>query len=165
MAVKVAAQNAAVLITREQDKLVFEQFELSPQNEAIFSTRGRLIRTFPALAVGVNAALLQQEDFASTIANTLTTMSHQIVPGMQPQTKKAGASHDEDRDSTRPAIVSELFFGMLRGIGSTYQTSSLSKNTREEVLWKQARRPWRRSPMWLLIRVTLQLAPISYTRR
>jgi len=157
MAIKVTAQNAAVLITRERDQLVFEEFELSPKNEAIFSTKGRLIRTFPSQAWAVSTEWFQQVDFASTISRMLSTMSHQNAPGMQPQTKKAGANHDEDRDSTQPSIISELFFGIIRGIGATHSSSTVSKNMREEVLWKNARRPWRRSPMWLLIRVALQL--------
>lgn len=54
-------------------------------------------------------------------------------------------------------MVSELFMGVLKGIGSPVLVSSISKNTRDEVLWDQAALPWRRSPMWLLIRVSLQL--------
>lgn len=91
------------------------------------------------------------------VADTLSTMASQEVPSMKPASRKAGRDHNEDRDSASPAIVSELFFGTLRGIGDSYQASTISKNTREEVLWKNARRPWRRSSMWLLIRVALQL--------
>lgn len=70
---------------------------------------------------------------------------------------KTGIRHDESRDTTNPAVVSELFMGVLKGIGSAVTVSSISKNTRDEVLWKQAAAPWRRSPMWLLIRVSIQL--------
>lgn len=54
-------------------------------------------------------------------------------------------------------MVSELFLGVLRGIGSPTSVSSISKNTRDEVLWRDAVAPWRRSSMWLLIRVSVQL--------
>lgn len=47
--------------------------------------------------------------------------------------------------------------GALRGLGLPTSVSSISKNTRDEVLWKQAAAPWRRSPMWLLIRVSMHL--------
>lgn len=70
---------------------------------------------------------------------------------------KTGVLHDESRDTTNPAMISELFMGVLAGIGSPISVSSISKNTRDEVLWKQAEAPWRRSPMWLLIRVSIQL--------
>lgn len=70
---------------------------------------------------------------------------------------KAGVAHEEIRDTTNPAMVSELFMGVLRGFGSAISVSAISKNTRDEVLWENALAPWRRSPMWLLIRVALQL--------
>ncbi|KAF2170452.1 hypothetical protein M409DRAFT_51492 [Zasmidium cellare ATCC 36951] len=157
IAVHVAAQNAAVFITRHEHQLVFEQFELSPDNKAVYASPGRLVRTFPASAIAIDAAKLHQDDFATMVANTLSTMASQEVPSMKPESRKAGRRHNEDRDSASPAIVSELFFGMLRGIGDSYEATTVSKNTREEVLWKNALRPWRRSSMWLLIRVALQL--------
>lgn len=70
---------------------------------------------------------------------------------------KTGVLHDELRDTTNPAMVSELFMGVLTGVGSPISVPSISKNTRDEVLWKQAEAPWRRSPMWMLIRVSMQL--------
>lgn len=54
-------------------------------------------------------------------------------------------------------MVSELFMGVLTAVGSRISVSSISKNTRDEVLWKKAAAPWRRSPMWLLIRASIQL--------
>lgn len=159
MAINVAAQNAALLITRRQDQLIFEEFELSPENKAVYSTPGRLLRTFPASAVAVDVALVQnqQSDFAKEISNMLATMSSQAVSEMQPQTNKTGTNHPETRDSADPSIVSKLLFKILGRIGTPYSSSTISKNTREEVLWKDTLLPWRRSPMWLLIRVALQL--------
>ncbi|KAG8166635.1 hypothetical protein KVR01_002324 [Diaporthe batatas] len=157
LAVNVSSQNAAVLITRRPDELVFEVFELSPTSGHVIQTEGRLIRTFPGLAVEVPAKLLDEPDFSKMITSTLSTMCHQQEPGMQPKSTKSGVLHDETRDTTDPAMVSELFFGVLRGIGSPTSVSSVSKNTRDEVFWKQAEAPWRRSPMWLLIRVSMQL--------
>ncbi|KAK7696887.1 hypothetical protein SLS64_014115 [Diaporthe eres] len=153
----VSSQNAAVLVTRWLDELVFEEFELSPLDADVVQTEGRLTRTFPGLAVAVPAKLLDEPDFASMVASTLSTMGHQPAPGMQPQAKKAGVQHDEFRDTTNPAMVSELFMGVLSAVGSPISVSSISKNTRDEVLWKQAQAPWRRSPMWMLIRVSIQL--------
>lgn len=83
LATNVASQNAAVLITRQPDKLVFEEFELSPLDEAVIETEGRLTRTFPGLAVSVSAKLLDEPDFSTMIASTLSTMCHQPVQGMQ----------------------------------------------------------------------------------
>lgn len=156
LAANVSSQNAAVLVTRRRSDLVFEEFELSPLDGDVVQTKGRLTRTFPGRAVAVPAQVLDEADFSAMIANTLSTMCHQPAPGMQPQSLKSGVLHDELHDTTNPAMVSELFMGVLAGIGSPISVSSISKNTRDEVLWAQAA-PWRRSPMWLLIRVSLQL--------
>lgn len=83
LAAHVRSQNAAVLITRQQDELVFEEFELSPLDAPVIQTKGRLIRTFPGLAVAVPADLLNEADFSTMVASTLATMCHQQAPGMQ----------------------------------------------------------------------------------
>lgn len=156
-AIKVSAQNAALLITRDDTHLIFESFELSADNESVQTARGRLIRDFPANAIAIKLSLLFTADFTNMLTKTLSTMSQQSVAEMQPQSKKSGTSHEEDRNSSRPAVVSELLMGILRGIGTPRDTSSVRKHTREEVLWSDARKPWRRSATWLLVRVALQL--------
>ena len=157
IALKISAQNAAVLITREKTLLMFETFELSAKNESVQSARGRLVRDFPASAIAVNSSLLLEAGFTSVLTKMLSTMSGQSVPEMQTCSKKISTTHEEDRDTPRPVIVSELFLGMLRGIGAPHYTTSVTKRTREEVLFNYARKPWRRSAMWLLVRVALQL--------
>jgi hypothetical protein len=47
--------------------------------------------------------------------------------------------------------------GVLAGVGEYTAVSSILKHTRDEVLLCNAEFPWRRSPMWFLIRVALQL--------
>lgn len=157
VAVKVSAQNAAVLVTRRSEELVFEAFELSAQDEAVIATKGRLVRTFPGIAVATSVSLLRGSDFTTMVVNTLSTMCCQQVSAMQAESYKGGKRQAEGRDTTNPAMVSELFMGVLAGIGKYTKASAISKNTRDEVLYHNAESPWRRSPMWLLIRVALQL--------
>ena len=147
VAVKVSAQNAAVLITRRAEELVFEAFELSAQDEHVIATKGRLVRTFPGLAVATTVSLLHDSDFTTMVVNTLSTMCSQQVSEMQPKSNKGGQEQDEERDTTHPAMVTELFMGMLAGIGEHTKVSTISKYTRDEVLWHKAKLPWRRSPM------------------
>lgn len=156
VAVKVSAQNAAVLVTRRSEELVFEAFELSAQDEHVIATKGRLVRTFPGLAVATRISLLRESDFSTMVVNTLSTMCCQQVSEIQPQSYKGGNKQDEERDTANPAMVSEFFVGVLAGIGEHTTVSAISKNTRDEVLWNNAKLPWRRSPTWLLIRVVLQ---------
>jgi hypothetical protein len=153
--VLIRQQNAAVIATKHQETLVFETFGLSPSNETVIAAKGRLIRCFPGPAVCLDTQ--SHPGLLQVIAQTLSSMSHGVVPEMQPVIVKATNTHKEFRDTTKPGAVTELFVGFLRGFGESASVSSISKNTRDEVLWMNAPAPWRRSPMWLLIRVSLQL--------
>lgn len=156
--VHISQQNAGLIIRNVEDGTVFEMFELSPKNGSVFKTKGRLIRLFPAIAVHVRNDVLKEPDFQSSIANTMATMSHQRVPQSTPKAVKAGQSHDEERDTTSPTVVTELLASILLGFGKEMPVQGVRKHTREEVLWNNSKLPWRRSPTWLLLRVTLQLS-------
>jgi hypothetical protein len=49
-----------------------------------------------------------------------------------------------------------MLTGILRGIGQPLDVLRIYKRTRDDVLWDDAPKPWRRSPLWLLLRVALQ---------
>ncbi|KJY02038.1 hypothetical protein TI39_contig263g00006 [Zymoseptoria brevis] len=154
----IRAQNAGVLITRVGARVNFECFEISAMNSAVMTTRGRLSRTFPGSAVSIDITTATDIQLHSALAHTLSKMSDQAVPGMQPQTYKGGRTHDEERDTTSPAAVSELLFGgILKAIGGPLVCSIITKNTRDDVLWSNAKLPWRRSSAWMFVRVVLQL--------
>ncbi|KAF4445849.1 hypothetical protein F53441_10495 [Fusarium austroafricanum] len=146
-----------LLIRGTNESFCFETFELSPTNKAAMTTKGRLIREFPATAVEVSAEDFCNPSFQEVLTKTLVKMSHQGVSEMQPKVQKAKQMHDEERDTTDPRIVTELLTSFLRGAGSAVEIKAVQKRTREEVSWHNSRSPWRRSPVWLLIRVGLQL--------
>ncbi|KUJ21678.1 uncharacterized protein LY89DRAFT_637548 [Mollisia scopiformis] len=152
----VRAQNAGLLIRKIDKNYHFEAFELSPLNEQVIKTKGRLRRMFPGRVLLVKPEVFEQPDFQATVAHTLSKMGHQAVIGTQPQAKKAGQMLDEDRDTAHPKMVTELFFGFLGAVAEPVDGHPLWKNTREEVLWLDSHRPWRRSPQWLLMRVAMQ---------
>ncbi|KAF2664444.1 hypothetical protein BT63DRAFT_89804 [Microthyrium microscopicum] len=159
--VPVKAQNAGLLITPTGDGkgsfVNIEIFELSPDNESVVSTQGRLKRSFPAAAITIPYMTFYDQDFRNTLAQAIATMSYQPVDEMQPQVSKAGQTISEARNSTMPHMVTEHLMSFLRAVGQPVAVSTLSKNTRDEVMWTKADLPWRRSPIWLLIRVVLQL--------
>ncbi|KAK3721141.1 hypothetical protein LTR37_003431 [Vermiconidia calcicola] len=131
----VRAQNAGALISKTDDgRIQFDFFELLPTNKAVMTTQGRLQRSFPATVVIVPMDVFRQQGFQKTVAHTLANMSSQAVVGMQPQARKAGSLHDEDRDTTHPGIVTELFAGFLSAVGNPTAVSEIFKNTREDVL-------------------------------
>ncbi|KAI0416066.1 hypothetical protein F5X98DRAFT_388453 [Xylaria grammica] len=155
----VHAQNAGVIISSaaDTDKIHFELFELLPRNTDVMSNPGRLRRSFPGCAIAVPREEVQNPVFLQTISTTMAKLSHQTAYGTTPQVRKAGQRHQENRYTTHPKMVTELLAAYLRSMGEMVEVSSVLKNTREEVLWQNARLPWRRSALWLLIRVALQL--------
>jgi len=154
---EIKAQNAGLVITRSADSIVFEPFELSPTNKAAMSAVGRLVRTFPGCASSIPISLMKEQAFRDSFASTIAKMSTQAAPGSQPQVRKTGKLMDEDRDTTDPTMVTDWLMNYIAALGGLTKTSRISKNTREEVLWRDCLHPWRRSPLWLLIRVNLQL--------
>ncbi|KAH7233986.1 uncharacterized protein BKA55DRAFT_695504 [Fusarium redolens] len=153
----IAAQNAGLLIRKSSNSFCFETFELSPTNAAVMATKGRLIRQFPDTATEIASEDFENQAFQEVLANTLVKMSHQRVSEAQPKARKAGKDHHEDRETTGPRIVTELLTSILRGIGKLAKVNGICKNTREEISYSSSNLPWRRSPVWLLIRVGLQL--------
>lgn len=139
------------------DGICFEAFELSPRNESAITTKGRLQRSFPASAFSVSWRTFDEHGFQATLAQTVAKMSHQAAPDMQPKVRKARQQHNEDRDTTHPKLVTEHLMGFLRAAGTPVEVPAIWKNTREDVLWMNSLRPWRRSPLWLLVRVAMQL--------
>lgn len=84
-------------------------------------------------------------------------LSSQRAPGFQPTARKAGQDHDEDRDTIHPGMLTDFPLHVIAALGKTVSVHRINKYTREEALWSRCFRLWRRSPIWLLVRVTLQL--------
>jgi hypothetical protein len=151
------AQNAGIIITSHSDSVSFEAFELSPTNEAAMSSKGRLVRTFPALASEISVDDAKKPELIQSLARTISKLSSQTARGMQPQVQKNGKKLSEERDTTNPAMVTDYLMSLIAAHGTTTKACGITKNTREEVLWNACLDPWQRSPLWLLIRVSLQL--------
>ncbi|KAJ2892636.1 uncharacterized protein MKZ38_009532 [Zalerion maritima] len=151
-------QNAGILISNSQRLVTVEALELAPLNSAVIGTIGRLQRSFPGPAVRMTAAKFSNPELLETVADTLATMSFQSAPGTQPQAQNAGKMQDEAQNTTNPRVVTELFLqGFLSPMSEPVGMPRLLKNTREEVIRDSVLLPWHRSPLWLFLRVVLQL--------
>lgn len=144
---QVQEQNAGILISRCDDGIVFEYFELSPTNEAAMG-QGRLVRAFPAFASKIPACLARDKHLQDAIAATITTLSTEEAPHFQPTSCSRSPS---------PGLVTDFLMNVTTALGETVDVSRIVKNTREDVITGGRAPPWRRSSMWLLIRVTLHL--------
>lgn len=154
----IGPQNAGIIIRSSEEHLIFESFELSPENQSVFANNGRLRRDFPAATVSLPRDVLGRNGLLSQISTLIANMSKMSVPEMQSTIVKADDVQAEDRDTAKPHIVTQLLMAVLRPFGEIRRTRITWKNTREEVRYEFGNKlPWRRSPVWLLMRVVLQL--------
>ena len=153
----ISAQNAALIVRRlsSDDFVQFEVFEVSPQNHAIMSTKGKLLCSYPGPAIQVPADVFMDECFRQELSSFLIQMDVDCFDST-PTTSKAGSVVKEVRETVHPKYISELLVGILRGYGRPADVDRITKRIGEEVLWNNAYKPWRRSPLWLTLRVSLQ---------
>lgn len=143
-------------MSRYEDQVVFEFLELSPTNESAMQA-GRLLRSFPGCASQISAHKMKDLDLCKSIAATVAKMTTQTAPGVRPLVRKNGTMATEARDTTHPGLVTDFLMSFITAHGQTKDVQRITKHTREDVLWSNCLLPWRRSPLWLLLRVTLQL--------
>ncbi|KAH9030130.1 hypothetical protein EDB85DRAFT_2247266 [Lactarius pseudohatsudake] len=151
----VREQNAAVVVRVLIDHIQFEIFEVTPPNGVVVSTNGRLICSYPGPAVQVSPDIFFNECFLQELSSFLIQMDVDVLDSTA-TTVKAGSTVREVRESADPRYISQLLVGILRGFGQPATVYCITKRIGDEVLWKGAYKPWRRSPLWLVIRVALQ---------
>ncbi|KAH9169117.1 hypothetical protein EDB89DRAFT_1908866 [Lactarius sanguifluus] len=133
----------------------FEIFEVSPPTSDILSTNGKLLCSYPGPAIQISSDIFSKKCFLRELASFLIQMDVDILDSAA-TTVKAGSTVREVRESAHPRYISELLVGILRGFGQPASVNRITKRIGDEVLLKDAYKPWRRSPLWLVIRVALQ---------
>lgn len=140
-------QNAALLVHRQAHGVAFEAFELSPKNEDVMACDGRLIRSFPAFVSTIPIKRMKENGFTKSLATAMTKLSVQAAPDFQ----------SDRANTTHPGLITDYFVKVLAALGEPGDAARITKHTREEILAEVGGIPWRRSPLWLLVRVTVQL--------
>ena len=146
-----------LIVRRNKETVVFECFEASPLASAVMECKGSLVRTFPAQARAVNVSTFDDPQFREELAAVLSKLDWEVIDEMMPQSQKAGSTMAEIRDTAHPGLVSDMLMAILASVGDRVRAPQISKRTRDDVLWRKALLPWRRSPLWLAIRVTIQM--------
>ncbi|KAG2137492.1 hypothetical protein DEU56DRAFT_912699 [Suillus clintonianus] len=151
----IRAQNAAVVMRKLESETIFESFEMSPDPTAVMGAKGRLICSYPGPAITVPDTIANDATFHAELANFLACMDKDVLDAA-PTRKKAKSTVLEERDTTHPRHITKLLTSILRGLGSIADVPRIRKRIGDDVLWDSAKLPWRRSPLWLVIRVALQ---------
>ncbi|KAH0834182.1 hypothetical protein J3R83DRAFT_11491 [Lanmaoa asiatica] len=155
LAFLIRAQNVAVVFRKQRDATIFESFEVSPKTEEVMATQGKLICSYPGPAIEIPNVVFDDESFLSELVNFLVHMNKDTLDAA-PESRKAESTVLEARDTTHPRYITELLTGILRSVGRPADVVRISKRVGDDVVWNNSKLPWRRSSLWLLIRVALQ---------
>ncbi|KAF8420356.1 hypothetical protein EV426DRAFT_675169 [Tirmania nivea] len=152
----IEAQNAGLILRHKGKEIIFETFEVSAQNESILKCKGRLLCSYPGPSIALPTATFRDKQFLAEFTTCLIAMNEELPTDLpSPKASKAGIKISEIRDTVSPMYITEFLTGVLRGLGRAADTTRICKRIADEVLWDNARIPWRRSPLWLVFRVSL----------
>jgi hypothetical protein len=145
----VCVQNAGFIINRHGENLTFEAFELSPSDETVTIAKGRLVRSFPAYSSTMTLGTFTEKELQDALCQTLSHMASQPASLFQKGVVTSGTPH--------PGMVTSFLMNAIAALGGFIKPTGITKNTREEVTWFNNSQCCRRSPLWLLLRVSMQL--------
>ncbi|KAK6330344.1 hypothetical protein TWF696_003440 [Orbilia brochopaga] len=155
----VTKQNAAILIRREPgpngDAVTFEAFEASPTSQKALEAESALGWDFPGIAVSVPYSTFSQTSFLEELVIFLEQASKESIKQFAATTAKAASGAWESRDTVDPSLVTNLLMTLLEATGTRIFPVPLRKRVRDEVSWSDGVNPWRRNPIWLILRVAI----------
>ncbi|KXH27290.1 hypothetical protein CSIM01_02574 [Colletotrichum simmondsii] len=154
-------QNAGLIIRRSQDPIfndsvIFEAFEASAKNENVLATKSALLWDFPGIAVAVPVTTFADHHFQSSLATIIEQASLETVKDFAAHAFKAGTSVFEYRNTGDPSIITSLLMAILEENGRRVAPVLLRKRVRDDVCWDHAKKPWRRLPYYLILRVCIE---------
>ncbi|EED24514.1 hypothetical protein TSTA_078690 [Talaromyces stipitatus ATCC 10500] len=152
----VSQQNAGLLIRPSDDQYIFEAFEASPSAEKTLAAKGAMQWDFPTVAVSLPRQDFENPRFQENLIYFLEGASLDAVDDFAAKTHKAGVTITEARDTTHPALVTDFLMALLEVNGARSNPPLLRKRVKDDVCWDDAELPWRRSPFWLILRVSVQ---------
>ncbi|KAI3400394.1 hypothetical protein diail_3411 [Diaporthe ilicicola] len=161
----VVEQNAALIVRQsrfnETGNVIFEAFEASPSSEEVLESENALIQSFPGCACALPESTFYHDDFQASLADFLEKASMETLNRLAAHTRKAGVEISEVRDTTNPAMITQLLLPLLEALGSPVQVDKFQKRVRDDVNIEVESRsgstvPFRRHPFWLILRVAVQ---------
>lgn len=138
-------------------EVVFEVFEASPSCADVLASENALKWEFPGPTVAVPYSKFINESFQESLATFLERASSESISEFASKTTKAESRTIEARDTVDPALVSQFLVTILAAIGRQVDQPTFHKRIRDDVSWADGSKlPWRRSPFWLVLRVSIQ---------
>ena len=136
---------------RSSHEMTFEMFEVSPSITAVLGAKGKLRCSYPGPAIKVPLSVVDDPPFLTEFASFLGAMDTGLA-------NPERAPHDalKSPDTADPRYITAMLTGILRGLGEPATVKRICKRIGDDVLGGDYQLRWRRSPLWLLIRVALQ---------
>ncbi|KAG2744148.1 hypothetical protein P692DRAFT_20809618 [Suillus brevipes Sb2] len=155
LAYLIREQNASVVLRRLDAKTIFESFEVSPPAPAVMAAKGKLLCSYPGPAISVSNSIVDNPTFPPELANFLSHMSYDAL---DPSVLQGETAH--------PRYITQLLTNILCAFGEPADIPRIRKRIGDDVIHNVATgkdapqsnitSPWRRSSLWLVIRVVLQ---------
>ena len=139
-----------------EDHVVFEAFEAAPQSESVLAATNALVWDFPGSAIAVPVSTFFNSGFQENLADFLEQAGRESVKRFAAQARKANVFTQEERDTGNPALITQMLMTLLEVNGHRTFPMLSRKRVRDDVCWMDAQKPWRRCPLWLVLRVGLQ---------
>jgi len=140
----------------EGEQVIFESFEASAVSSEVLRAGHAMQWDFPSRSARILFQDYIDESFQQSLSVFLEQASMESLYSFQASTRKAGVSVEEIRDTTDPALISQMLMSLLEAKGSPYQVPILRKRIRDDVNFSKTNLPWRRLPFWLVLRVAAQ---------
>ncbi|KAI8665198.1 hypothetical protein NCS56_00955100 [Fusarium sp. Ph1] len=157
LALHVTQQNAALLIHRDAsgENIIFESFQVSAPVRDVLNANHALTWDFPSRAVSVPLHVFNDASFQQNLADFLEQSGSEAFDQFAARAYKGGQSVVEARDCPKPAIVNDMLMSLLEGLGNPVTVRQVRKRVRDDYVLDSSETPWRRSPYWLVLRVTV----------
>ena len=124
--------------------------------EPALESKGALRWDFPGASVSLSLRDFENSTFQDSLATFLEKASVESVEEFEPKARKAGVDISEVRDTANPAIITQFLMTLLEANGTRVSPPTLRKRVKDDVCWDRAEIPWRRSPFWFTLRVSVQ---------
>lgn len=110
---------------------------------------------FPSVAVSLPRSEFEKPVFQENLVSFLEKASLEPLDEFAAKTSKAGMQVSEARDTVDPALITHFLMTLIEVNGSRIYPPLLRKRIKDDVTWDNSELPWRRSPFWLILRVSV----------
>ncbi|KAK0446439.1 uncharacterized protein EV420DRAFT_1715929 [Desarmillaria tabescens] len=144
----IRAQNAGVIFRMKGDQIIFECFEAAAPSEHVMAAVGKLVCSFPGPAITFPAVHFHDVDFRRELASFLMHMDQDSLE-----------ANFGINQVAHPRYIAQLLTGIINGLGRARlaEIRRFTKRISDDVLSDSRNHPpWRRTPVWLVLRVALQ---------